>query len=224
MEEEKVAKEHHDLIEARKRLQDTIRAALADGGAASVQKLRLKLKNIISKIAGVEKQLADVQRKNQAAQERLQAQRTKLQDAKNKMKQIMLKEKKAEERMKLLDKKRQQKIKELVNLKTNMHEKIIELKRDTAKLESEIQSGAGVPGAPNSLDSTEIADQQAYAKQKIEDMVKGFSNVVLAKMQSKPVQPLYRLRRCLLRLSSPIKLIFLSVVEIIAKKKINRLR
>ena len=68
-----------------------------------------------------------------------------------------------------------------------MHEKILELKRDTAKLESEIQSGAGIPGTPNSLDSTEIADQQAYAKQKIEDMVKGFSNVVLAKMQSKPV-------------------------------------
>ena len=108
VEEEKVAKEHHDLIEARKRLQDTIRAALADGGAASVQKLRLKLKNIISKIAGVEKQLADVQRKNQAAQERLQAQRTKLQDAKNRMKKIILKEKKEKERMRILDEKRQQ--------------------------------------------------------------------------------------------------------------------
>ena len=89
--------------------------------------------------------------------------------------------------MEKLDKKRQQKIKELIELKANMHEKILDLKRDTAKLESEIQSGAGIPGTPNSLDSTEIADQQAYAKQKIEDMVKGFSNVVLAKMQSKPV-------------------------------------
>ena len=49
MEEEKVAKEHHDLIEARKRLQDTI-VRLSNGGAASVQKLRLKLKNNFAKL------------------------------------------------------------------------------------------------------------------------------------------------------------------------------
>ena len=126
--------------------------------------------------------------------------------------------------MRILDEKRQKKIKELIELKANMHEKILDLKRDTAKLESEIQSGAGIPGTPNSLDSTEIADQQAYAKQKIEDMVKGFSNVVLQKCNRNRSQPLYRLHRCLLRLSSPIKLISWSVVEIIAKKKRNRLR
>ena len=44
-EEEKVAKEHHDLRRPEKMLAGYYSCSLSNGGAASVQKLRLKLKN-----------------------------------------------------------------------------------------------------------------------------------------------------------------------------------
>ena len=121
------------------------------------------------------------------AQQELEEQRKSLQQAKTRMKELALKEKEAKKMMQKLDEKRQEKIKELLNERQILHQNILSLKRDTSALESQIQNGAGLPALSDGNNNLDMVDQQAYAKQKIEEMVKGFSNVVIAKMNSQPV-------------------------------------
>ena len=187
IQEENLAEVHHELLKETQKIQTLIRDDLANGNKDAAEKKRRTLKTLIAKVAVAEKKLLDAQNKNKVAQQELEEQRKSLQQAKTRMKELALKEKEAKKMMQKLDEKRQEKIKELLNERQILHQNILSLKRDTSALESQIQNGAGLPALSDGNNNLDMVDQQAYAKQKIEEMVKGFSNVVIAKMNSQPV-------------------------------------
>jgi len=187
IEEENLAENHHELLKETQKIQKSIRDDLANGNKDAAEKKRKTLKALIAKLAVAEKKLVDTQNKNRAAQQQLEQQRKNLQQAKIRMKELELKEKEAKKMMQKLDEQRQEKIKERLNQRQILHQNILSLKRDTGALESQIQNGAGLPALSDVSNNLDMADQQAYAKQKIEELVKGFSNVVIAKMNSQPV-------------------------------------
>ena len=184
--EENMAKVHHELLNDVKNTQKQIQTYLELGNKEKAEQVRKLLKSLVAKVAAAEKKLLEIQKKNKAAQDMLQNQRAKLAQAKVRMQQLEMKEKADKEAMKQLEAKRQEKIKERLVERENLHKNILSLKRDTAAIEAQIQNGAGIPGSAQTFDSSDI-DQQSYAKQKLEEIVKGFSNVVIAKMNAQPM-------------------------------------